>query len=226
MKPIKGLIMKDNLQLKSYRKTLFIFFLVFFLTSLVQSKTGTLDFLLVFMFSFGMGMYGIASFNYDETTNGNRYLLTLPVSKKKIVQSKYIFIFLSILIGVFFGVLCTYVATFFLTLFGIASLTYPSVSILITNIITSFLVISAIDCFQIPCIYKWGPERGRMMVFIPFAVIGLAVGLFFYLAPSNIDLSFLSHLETYIPFLLIGVIFLIYFISYQVSYRIFNKKEV
>ena len=64
MSIIKGLVIKDLLQLKSYKKTLIIYILIFCISSL--SLENGIENMLVVMLTLGLGMFSIASFNYDE----------------------------------------------------------------------------------------------------------------------------------------------------------------
>ena len=88
MNVIKGLITKDILQLKTYKKTLIIFIVIFTLTSI--SGEGGIGNMLAIMLTLGFGMFSMASFNYDELNKADRYILTLPLTKKEVVLSKYI----------------------------------------------------------------------------------------------------------------------------------------
>ena len=64
MKIISGLITKDLLQLKSYRKTLIIFILIFVFTGIEQETTKGVGVMIAVMLTFGFGMFGMATFNF------------------------------------------------------------------------------------------------------------------------------------------------------------------
>ena len=102
MSKIKGLIIKDLLQLKSYKRTLIVFILVFVATSIAQEQTRNL---LTIMITLGLGMVGIATFSYDEMAKADKYILTLPVTKKEVVLAKYILIVWSTIVGAILGVI-------------------------------------------------------------------------------------------------------------------------
>ena len=87
MNNIKGLLVKDILQLKSYKKTLIFFIIIFILTSI--SNDGRIGSALIIMLTLGFGMFSIASFSYDETNKADKFILTLPLTKKEVVLSKY-----------------------------------------------------------------------------------------------------------------------------------------
>ena len=110
MNVIKGLITKDILQLKSYKKTLIIFIIVFALTS-ISAQDGVEN-MLVIMLTLGFGMFSMASFNYDEFNKADRYILTLPLTKKEVVLSKYILVIGSTVMGSIIGIMLSYIVTF------------------------------------------------------------------------------------------------------------------
>ena len=103
MNKIKGLIIKDLLQLKSYAKTIIIFSIIFILTSLNSEDANAME-MLILMMTLGFGMLGIASFSYDELAKANKYIITFPITKKEIVLSKYILEFMLLLIGAILGI--------------------------------------------------------------------------------------------------------------------------
>lgn len=219
---IKGLLIKDLLQLKSYKKTLLIFMIIFALSAI--SEENGVSVMLITMITLGFGMFSMASFSYDETSKADRYILTLPITKKEVVLAKYILAIGFTIIGSIIGILLTFIIAFafqkeILNLQEMISLGLGGI-----------LGISFIEAIQIPCIYKWGAERGRMQMLIVTAIIALLIGGLFFLGeklnitlPSEQELAICS---TFIPFILMGVIVLIYFISYKVAYRIYSNKEI
>lgn len=218
MNVIKGLIIKDILQLKTYKKTLFIFIIIFTLTSL--SVQEGIENMLVIMLTLGFGMFSMASFNYDEFNKSDRYVLTLPLTKKEVVLSKYFFIICSTLIGSILGIILSYVVTFAMTN------QIPSIEKIISAGLGGILGIGIIEGIQIPCVYKWGAEKGRIQMVILTALLGviLCIG-----AKANIQVptnNILNILNNFLPLIFIGVTIIIYYISYKVSYKIYVKKEI
>lgn len=218
MNVIKGLIIKDILQLKTYKKTLFIFIIIFTLTSL--SVQEGIENMLVIMLTLGFGMFSMASFNYDEFNKADRYVLTLPLTKKEVVLSKYFFIICSTLVGSILGIILSYVVTFAMTN------QIPNIEKIISVGLGGILGIGIIEGIQIPCVYKWGAEKGRIQMVILTALLGviLCIG-----AKTNIQVptnNILNILNNFLPLIFIGVTIIIYFISYKVSYKIYVKKEI
>lgn len=222
MNIIKGLIIKDILQLKSYKKTLIIFIIIFTLTS-ISGENGIGN-VLTIMMTLGFGMFSIASFNYDELNKSDRYILTLPLTKKEVVLSKYILIISSTVIGSVIGMILSYILTF------VTNKQIPNIEEVISVGLGGILGIGIIEGIQIPCIYKWGAEKGRIQMLIVTALIALLTGgIIFIGEKANIQFSINNVLDRFNNFgtvIFVGITVMIYYISYRVAYNIYAKKEM
>ncbi len=222
MMVIKGLIMKDLLQLKSYKKTLIIYIAIFLLTAFSGEDVTETSSMLVIMMALGFGMFSIASFYYDEQAKAENYLLSLPLDKKDLVKEKYILTFLSTVIGAVIGTIGTICVLLFVN--G----KIPDISNLISMGFAALLGIGLVVSIQIPCIYKFGAEKGRIYMFIVAALFVLLLGGVGYLfEKSNFEISgILKFVEMFLPVVFFSVTILAYYISYKVSYKIFLRKEM
>ena len=224
MKIISGLITKDLLQLKSYRKTLIIFILIFVFTGIAQETTKGVGVMIAVMLTLGFGMFGMATFNYDEQSKTDRYILTFPLTKKEILIAKYVLIISSTIIGAIVGIIASFLIVF------IIDKQIPSLYDYINVALGGIFGVGLIEAIQIPCVYKWGAEKGRIQMFIVAAIIILLIGGIFWVGESaNINLpirDILSTIINFIPAILILATLIIYYISYRVSYRIYKNKEV
>lgn len=222
MNVIKGLITKDILQLKTYKRTLIIFIVIFTLTSI--SGEGGIGNMLAIMLTLGFGMFSMASFNYDELNKADRYILTLPLTKKEVVLSKYILVISSTVIGSIVGMILSYIVTFAM------SKQMPNIEEIIVVGLGGILGIGLVEGIQIPCVYKWGAEKGRIQMVIVTAIVALlAGGIIFIGEKANIQLpanNILNILNTFLPVIFIGLTIIIYYISYKVAYKIYDKKEI
>ena len=222
MNIIKGLIIKDLSQLKSYKRTLIIFIAIFVLTGIAQENTKGIGNMLVIMLTLGFGMFSIASFNYDEQAKADRYILTFPITKKEIVISKYILVIGSTIIGAIVGTIISCVILFTI------NKEIPNIQELIATALGGILGLGIVEGIQIPCIYKWGAEKGRIQLFIVVAAVALFVTGILYIGkdiqlPMNTILNIINSL---LPIILILATVIIYYISYKIAYKIYNKKEV
>jgi len=224
MEKIKGLMIKDLLQLKSYKKTLLIFMAVFILIAMTNEDISSFTQIIIVMITLVFGMVGIATFSYDQMSKADRYILTLPISKKEIVKSKYIFTICSSLVGAVLGLTISLIITVVIKNQNI------NIEDMISTALGGILGIGIVEAIQIPCIYKWGAEKGRIQIYIIALVIALIGGAIVYIGEKmNINLpinNILDILNRFLPFVLLFVITIVYYISYRVSYKIYLKKEV
>ena len=215
MKIISGLITKDLLQLKSYRKTLIIFILIFVFTGIEQETTKGVGVMIAVMLTFGFGMFGMATFNYDEQSKTDRYILTFPLTKKEILSST--------IIGAIVGIIASFLIVF------IIDKQLPSLYDYINVALGGILGVGLIEAIQIPCVYKWGAEKGRIQMFIVAAIILLLLGGIFLIGQdANLNLpvnNIFKMINDFLPIILILATLIIYYISYIVSYKIYKNKE-
>lgn len=146
MNIIKGLIIKDILQLKNYRKTLVVFILIFMLVSI--SEIDGIGNMLALMLTLAFAMFSMASFNYDELNKTDRYILTLPITRRQVVLSKYIFVICSTLIGSIIGTVIGFILT------SLVNKQISNIGEIITIGLGGMMEIGLIEAIQIPCIYK------------------------------------------------------------------------
>lgn len=223
MNAIKGLIIKDLLQLKSYKRTLIIFIMIFVLTAVVQENAVQI---LPVMLTVGVGMFSISSFSYDEMNKADRYILALPISKKQIILSKYIFAIATTVIGSILGILVSYIFMI------ITNKEITNILEIILTGITGILAVGIIQAIQIPCIYKWGAEKARIQMFLMIIVLAFIIGGIVFLAENvmervNLPIdNIMNMINIYLPIILLIAIAIIYYISYKVSYKIYSKKEI
>lgn len=220
MNIIKGLILKDLLQLKSYKRTLIVYILIFILTGFAQETTKGIGVMVAVMLTLGFGMFSMASFNYDEQAKSDGYFLTFPLTKRNILLAKYILVILSTIVGAIVGVLASILIIYFI------DKQLPNINDILYTILGGIFGVGLIEAIQIPCVYKWGAEKGRIQMFIVAAlIVVLALGVLSFVSDLNISIS-ANKTENFIPIILTLLIILIYYISYKVSYKIYKNKEV
>ncbi len=221
MKAIKGLITKDLLQLKSYRKTLIIFLIIFTLVSIEQESTNKIGSMLAVMMTLGFGMFSIATFSYDELSKAERYILTLPVTKKEVVLARYILVITSTLLGCFVGL----ILSIFVSL--VMNHQLPNIENLLSIGLGGIFGIGVVEAIQIPCIYKFGAEKGKIQMFIITAIVAfLFGGIAFIGEKMNISIAgTLDWISNILPILFGVMTLFVYCVSYKISYGIYKKKE-
>lgn len=218
---IKGLMIKDLLQLKSYKRTLLVFILVFVATSLTQEKTKDL---LVVMMTLGFGMFSIATFSYDEMAKADRYILTFPLTKKEVVKAKYSLVITSTIVGSIIGMIINIILSLSL------QKEMPNLLELVSLAMGAIFGIGIVEAIQIPFIYKYGAEKGRIQIFIAIAIIAFVLGGIIWIGEKYginwMGNSMVEMFSKILPIILIASIAIIYFISYKISCKIYKRKEV
>lgn len=216
-------MIKDLLQLRSYKRSLILFIIVFMLTSITQ-KNGSLQTLPVVMLTLGFGMFSVATFTYDEMARADRYLLTLPITKKDIIISKYVFIILSTIVGALIGM----IASALIVMFVQAKI--PEFLELLVLGISSICGIGIVEAIQIPCIIKYGPEKARIYQLLAVAILSFLIAGAWYLIGewqiTEMMTKIQSNLMQLLPIIFVLVTAIVYMISYHISYHIYLKKEL
>lgn len=226
MNIIKGLIKKDLLNLASYKRTVLL--LIAFIALFGSFTENSIQFIPIAIAT-GIGMIMLATFNYDESSKAEHYILSLPTNKEEIVKSKYILIILGNILGGIIGFIITVFAAYIVALIKKESGPQLDYNLLFTYTLGGIFGISLIESIQIPSIYKWGAEKGRIQMFILIFLLVLAIIGIVYVVGNlniNIDLGSLNNvIEKYGILIEFVLIFIIYFISYSISKKIYKNKE-
>lgn len=215
---MKGLLIKDICLLKMQIR---FFVIIIFVAAMLGSTNKDVSFImsyLTFVFSF----FTISTISYDDMDNGMTFLLTLPVTKSQYVQSKYIFGILMILVS---GILS-------LIMIPVCMMINP-VPVNLEEVIFSCVVtVGSILLFLsviFPLQFKFGAEKGRIVMFIILAIIvTVCYGAAKLLEIQGIDLSKLldERVNVYTAMAAAtGAGIVCYLISMGISVGIIKKKE-
>ena len=223
---IKGLLKKDLYNLASYKTTLII---VVLFCGIAIIGTDAIYWGSV-VIGIIVGMISLSTFSYDEMSKSNKYILTLPVTRKEIVLEKYVLAIGATILGGILGFIVT------LLVGNVMNYLRPD-NLIDINIIETLLAtsvggmfgISLIQSIQIPSIFKWGAEKGRIQMFIVLfvlVIIGAIAGFLLKQAGLSVDIEKLENiLNNFGLVALILLSCLMYFISYKISYKIYKNKE-
>ena len=222
---IKGLLKKDLYNLSTYKESLII---VILFCGIAIIGTEAVTFGPVIICSI-IGMISLSTFSYDEISKSNKYILTLPTSRKEIVKEKFILAIGSTILGGILGLLLTIIVINVMNYLrpeNIINIDYES---LIITTIGGMWGTSLIQSIQIPSIYKWGAEKGRIQMFILlFVLIVIVLGIAFLLMKANFHINvemIESFMNKYGLILLAFFMIIMYYISYKISYKIYKNKE-
>ena len=97
---MKGLLLKDFYTMARYGRTMLALIGFYVMLAFLGQPASFVGAMLVFL----CAMLVISSFSYDEYGKWNKYCLSLPVSRRQIVGSKYLFALLMLGIGLVLGV--------------------------------------------------------------------------------------------------------------------------
>ena len=216
---MKGLILKDLLILKNQMRNVLIIILGFIILSIFTENY----FYISFIIPFYIVMQVISAFSYDDLNNSNTYIVALPYTRKTIVKARYVLGLISIIEA--------FIASLFLSL--IIPIFNPNMDFITTFISTTAAIIAVILIISliIPFFYKFGVQKGRIILFISIMGISLLIGVILSLFENtNLKIAKLfSSLENinYIILIIIAIIIilLILYISYLFSCKIFKNKE-
>ncbi len=222
---IKGLLKKDLYNLASYKTTLIIVVL-FCGMAIIGTDAIYWGSIVIGMI---VGMISLSTFSYDEMAKSNRYILTLPVTRKEIVLEKYILAIGATILGSLLGFVLTLLIGNIMNYVRPDKVIDISIDTLLATTIGGFFGVSLIEAIQIPSIFKWGAEKGRIQMFIVIfvlALIGVGVGFLIEKSGLSVDIAKLeSALKNFGLIILVLLSFILYFISYKISYKIYKYKE-
>ena len=222
---IKGLLKKDLYNLSSYKATLII---IIIFCGIAIIGTEAINFAPIIICAI-IGMISLSTFSYDEISKSNKYILTLPTNRKELVKEKFILAIGATILGGILGLLLTIIVVNVMNYIkpeNIINLDYES---LVTTTIGGMWGISLIQAIQIPSIYKWGAEKGRIQMFVLlFMIIAVVFGIGYLIMNANFNIN-VEMIENFmnkfgIALLILFMIFM-YYISYRISYKIYENKE-
>ena len=217
---MSGLLMKDLELIKINMKTYLAVFLIG-LIYLVAHENGSTFFVAYATFvSIGVS---VGTISYDGYHHGMKFLMTLPVTKKQYVQSKYLLSFC-------FAVLVS-AASLLLGIIRIQISGNQKVEDLLISTGVALVISGIILCGMIPLRLKYEAEKSRIVMVAAVAVIFLVVAVCkelydVYQKSFGKDLQFLNTLSGWqIAVGLIVVMMICLVVSVKVSERIMEKKE-
>jgi len=204
-----GLIKKDLFIIKNNLKIILILFIVFFITGLQNSTDMSYIPITLSVVLF------LSTFSYDEYNKWDAYAITLPNGRVNIVKSKYIatiiLVLITSLISLILNLLTGYINN---------SINFEEALSMITGITFSIILIQSISY---PIIFKFGIEKGRLLL---FASIFIIISLISLIPVSiNISSNIILFIEKYWIILLLIITSIILSISYLISKKIYLKKE-
>lgn len=210
---MKGLIYKDIINLKSYVKMLLLMFCIFAVIFIPQ---GQVDFIVGYI-SLISCMMVVSTMSYDDMAKWDKYALTMPVTRKEVVSSKYLVMLLFTTIGTIIGIIITMISGFFVKEVYIDEMLISAVIV--------FSIALIFGSVLIPLIYKFGTQKARILI-----ILCALTPTFIVIVGSKIMESLGVNMPTgeviikfiyFVP--IVSIIILI--VSYFISTNIYKRKE-
>lgn len=214
---MKGMLIKDLSILKVQKRFFLMVIGIALFLSMTDSGVGFIVSYLMFLF----GMFTISTVSYDEMGNGIMHLMTLPVTRKQYVLSKYVF---GLMLMTFAGAISIPV------MLVSTAMTHTAIVMkeLLFTVFITFGITMVFLSFSLPIQFKYGAEKGRIAMFITIGAIAGVVYLVEEILKTNgIDfmsvVSKFTELGIFVGALGIGAI--AYVISMLISNKIIQNKE-
>ena len=205
---MKGLLLKDFYMSMRYCRSVLIIVAVFFLLSL--SPDGNLFFMLYPLIL--AGAIPMSLIAYEERDNWTTYSGTLPYSRAQLVCTKY-------LMGLICGLL-----TCCLSMIGITLRTLPDGQI--AQVFAQGMMLLALSLVSpavtLPFIFKWGPEKGRILFYVVLVGVSGLSGAVASIGqiPETLTVSLAAGAAA------LGVMALVFALSYRLSVLFYRKREL
>lgn len=218
---MRGLIIKDMLFIKNTWKNLLLIFIGSLLLSIALGNY----LLAICSVPIILLTSGINTFQTDEFYNTDAYTLSYPLSRKKIVTSKYLFTLVMMLISTYIGIMI-YAAISVIIHPGVLGLNVDMLKQLLMLEISGLLV----DSIFYPIIYKYGCEKSRFVLMsIVMVLLGIGSILSVYI---NVFKKATINLEVIVKFIdqygllsLSIVVIIATLISYFLSILAYRHKD-
>jgi len=214
---VKGLLLKELLIAKSYVRMLVLFIVAYAIIGGVTHNGSFLSSLMMVL----VLVISVNTISYDDYYHWDHYVLTMPVSRQMIVQSKYLLSFS--LVVVMFSIS---------TLFAVL-VESNFTDAMLSNFLVAIVALAMIDV-MLPCMLKWGPQKGRMVMVLGCGVVGALSAMVVVSAKYGDivgDIAHFLHVNSELLTLpiMMSVLFAVIavgtYVSYCVSLRVYLRKE-
>jgi ABC-type transport system involved in multi-copper enzyme maturation permease subunit len=205
---MKGLLLKDIISLRKQGLVILAMAGFYTLFSIFAKDTGMLGAMVALIGA----MLPITTMSYDELSKWDRYALSMPIQRKSVVISKYL---LGVMMNLASSVMVI-IINFVLMLFVDIKIGDMLIAAYAACMITILLIV-----FILPILFKFGVEKGRILMLAVVAVPFMIALLLSRLGVQMPDESFLKMLAYAAPLIVACVLL----ISLNISIGIYSKKE-
>ncbi len=207
---MKGLIIKDLLNLKKYIITLIPVILLFTFMAYQSGDPNFLVGVVVMLFT----MMSVTSISYDDLARWDGYALAMPISRKTIILSKYLLAIILSATGVIVSTAIAYILRLYTGGFNTLDLMLQFYSVFAVSILFVSIIL--------PLIYIFGVEKTRLLM---MAVVAIPMSIIYLFNQMGIPMPSDSQFMTLLKISpLILIIFL--FTSISISNRIYKRIDI
>ena len=220
---MKGLLLKEFLILKPYLRIYAVMLSIYMLLDLTGNAS-----IFASMISAILLILPMSTFSADELARWDKFAAALPGGRRKVVTAKYQ-VLLVVLAGAFVLSCAVNLA---------AALFRRDRSTALPELLLVSVVCVAVglllNCILFPFLFKYGPQKGRIILIVMFAIFFGVLALIYALIKRRalilpLPLPFWQGLPR-ISHAAIGLLVLVLLtavlaISYHISCRIYDKKE-
>lgn len=215
---MKSLVLKDLFNIGHNAKSM-LFILVAFAAAFIPFS-GVEGY--IFECAILCSMMIVTTFSFDDNSKWTRYAMIMPVSKKELVSGKFIVLAIFCAVGSLFGLVVGSIGGLItnkitLDLVGIGELLFLA--------LISWVIALIFGSMSIPLVFKFGAERGRVLLVVSFLIpAGICFGIYQLLTTLGVELTdqLVFILLCCSPLLALAWCYMMY----QISYRIFAKQEL
>ncbi len=200
-----GLIYKDLVNLKAQAKVMVILIVVYGVIAVTSNNTAMLGGIISVL----AAMLPVTAMGYDEKAKWEKYAMTMPVSRKDLVLSKYYLGGSSLLIAFVFNIVFNLIVRI------MDSSDIMPIALLLLAAGIFFMAIT------LPLIFKFGVEKGRTAMFVLIAsptIVALLLSKLNFQMPSEAFLKML-------PLIVVVIAILSLMASILLSISIYKRKE-
>lgn len=217
---MKGMLIKDFSLLKGQKQFFMVAFMfaVLFLFLSDMATFGVSYLIIMFI------IFTLSTIAYDEYDNGNAFLFTLPISRKRYVQEKYVFCLVVSAIICFINTILIFILSY------VKGYGKDDVVTLLITMAAAWAVGILMLSIMIPLQLKFGSEKRQMAIVAGFVCCFFLVFVGKKLAdrfgvPGFVKMIGNLSMGSVIAIITV-VIVAIGVISYQISVHIMEKKEL
>ncbi|MCI9625882.1 MAG: ABC-2 transporter permease [Clostridia bacterium] len=210
---MKGLLYKDFYCLKQNMKYIFAILLLYGFIFIPQGNSSILGAVVIIF-----PMLVITTLSYDHAGKWDRFALTMPVTRKMLVRSKYILFLIMLLFGMLIGAVFSAAGLLFRQDFDIMEIMVEIMAVAVAALWFGIILL--------PLIYKFGVERARLFLLLLFALLGGGMMAFVSIAKNAPLPAFTPQQSALIIGIFLASSIAAYAVSYLVSVKIYQKKEL